>query len=344
MLAGLMIGSSAYAGNEDRAGSAGAQQLLINPWARSSAWADAGVSSVKGLESMYMNVAGLAFTEKTEIMFSRTNWLQGAGVNISNLGLAQRVGEQSVLGLSVMSMNFGDIPITTVDNPEGNIGTFRPQALNFALSYAKEFSNSIYGGLTLRALSESIANVKSGGVSFDAGIRYVTGERDHVKFGITLRNVGPPMTFGGDGMSYTINQEFLGIDLPYSVEQRSAKVELPTMVNIGVSYDFLLNESQSLTLAGAFTSNSFTKDQMRIGAEYTFNTGKASFMARGGYTYESGVFSDTERATALTGPSGGLSLEFGLGEGGSSMAIDYSYRVTNPFVGVHCMGVRINVN
>ena len=31
------------AGNEDRVGSAGGSQLLINPWARSAAFGDAGI-------------------------------------------------------------------------------------------------------------------------------------------------------------------------------------------------------------------------------------------------------------------------------------------------------------
>ena len=64
-----------FAGNEQRAGQAGASELLINPWARSSGWAAANVACVRGLEGMFNNVAGLAFTPKTELIFSRTNWL-----------------------------------------------------------------------------------------------------------------------------------------------------------------------------------------------------------------------------------------------------------------------------
>ena len=343
LLAGMLVSSGAYAGNEDRAGSAGAQYLLINPWARSSAWADAGISSIRGLEAVYTNVAGLAFTDKTEISFARTQWLVSSGVSINNAGIAQRLGETAVLGLSVMSMNFGDIPITTVANPEGNIGTFSPRTFNLGLSFAKEFSNSIYGGITVRALSERISDVKATGVSFDAGIRYVTGERDHIKFGISLKNVGPPMTYGGDGLSYSINQEFLGIDQTYSVEQRSAKFELPSLVNIGASYDFLVGDKGTFVLAAAFTSNSFTKDQIRLGGEFNMEMDKAIIALRAGYTYESGIFGSDTRATALTGPSAGLSLEFPFGESRSSLALDYSYRVTNPFVGVHNIGIRVNI-
>ena len=38
---GLLISNGVWAGNEDRAGQAGAGEILINPWARSSAWGNA---------------------------------------------------------------------------------------------------------------------------------------------------------------------------------------------------------------------------------------------------------------------------------------------------------------
>ena len=62
-----------FAGNEQRAGSAGASELLINPWARTSGWAGANVAGVRGLEGIYSNVAGLAFTQKTVLIFAQTS-------------------------------------------------------------------------------------------------------------------------------------------------------------------------------------------------------------------------------------------------------------------------------
>ena len=48
-----------------RVGSAGASELLINPFGRSSGWGSANIAGVTGLEGQYSNVAGLASTEKT---------------------------------------------------------------------------------------------------------------------------------------------------------------------------------------------------------------------------------------------------------------------------------------
>ena len=176
LLAASLVLGTAFAGNPDRAGSAGAGQLLINPWAASNGLAGTNMASVTGLESAFSNVAGLAFVQRNELAFANSMYLSGTGISLNSLGFATKVGDSGVLGMTVTSMNFGDIPITTEDLPEGGIGSFSPAFSNIGVTYAKEFSNSIYGGITLRIIGESISNVRASGVCFDAGIRYVTGE------------------------------------------------------------------------------------------------------------------------------------------------------------------------
>lgn len=344
---GLILGSAlastltSFAGNEDRAGSAGASELLINPWARSSAWADAGVSSVKGLESMFVNVAGLSYADKTEMIFSTTNWLSKlADIKVNNFGLAKRVGETSVIGISFMSMNFGKIPITTTELPEGGIGTFNPRYNNINLAFSKQFSSSISGGINVKMITEAISNAKASGIAFDAGVRYVTGENDNIKFGITLKNVGGPMSFSGDGLNLDILNTSTGTTI--SMVQRVSDLELPSLLSIGASYDFLFNEHNTLTLAGAFTSNSFTKDQFRLGANYMMTTSKANFALRAGYVFEKGVLKPEIRTTALTGLTAGISVEKTFGDAQSPIGIDYAYRAS-VFGGIHTIGARINI-
>ena len=51
----ILLGLSApqaFAGNKDRSGQAGASELLINPWAASSGWGNAGMSFVHGVEAI----------------------------------------------------------------------------------------------------------------------------------------------------------------------------------------------------------------------------------------------------------------------------------------------------
>ena len=333
--------SQGFSGNPQRSGQAGASELLINPWGRTTGWAGANVAGVRGLEGIYSNVAGLAFTEKTELIFSTTEWLKignDAVSNISSFGFSQKVGESGVIGFAIMSMGFGDIEITTVELPDGGIGTYSPSFMNISLSYSKIFSNSIYGGLTVKMISEQIANVGASGMALDAGIQYVTGNKDNMKFGIVLKNVGPRMSFKGDGLS------FRGIvgdadDYKMTVEQRSSELELPALLSIGLSYDVNVMKHR-ITGASTFTSNSFENDQYRLGGEYAYNE---MFMMRMGYVYEDGIRTPSTRATALRGPTAGFTVELPMGVNSSTFGLDYSYRHTDPFQGSHTISARINL-
>jgi len=337
LVGAMMLPYVAFSGNKDRSGQSGASELLINQWARSSGWGGVNVANSFGLEALYTNVAGLAFTKKTELIFSNTQWLKGSGIGINTFGLGQKMGESSVLGISVMSMRFGDLPITTTDLPEGGIGNFSPTYMNINVAYAKSFSNTIYGGVNLKIISESISDVSAQGVAIDAGIQYVTGGKENIKFGIALKNVGPTMRFKGDGLS--IRSFLPGQESKFTLEHRSAEFELPTQLNLGASYAFHFNDVHKLTIAAAFNSNAFFKDQYILGAEYEL---KNYLALRGAYTYEEGITSDADSTTALTGPSAGISVQIPINkENNSIFAIDYSYRATNPFQGTHTMAVRL---
>ncbi len=332
---------STYAGNKDRSGQAGASELLINPWTRSSGWGSANMAKVKGLEAMWGNVAGVAFTEKTQVIFAHTQWLKGTGTTINAFGVSQKVGETGVLGISVMSMSFGEIEVTTTDSPDGGLGTYKPSLMNISLSYSKAFSNSIYGGMLVKIISESIADVTAVGFAIDAGIQYVTGENEQIAFGIALKNWGPKMKFSGDGLS--LRAFIPGQETQFTLEQRSDAFEIPAQLNIGIAYDFLFPKEMRLTLAGNFTSNSFTKDQIAVGLEFAF---KNIVMLRGGYTYENGMWDDintSENTNVNSGLSAGISVAVPLNkEKGSYIGIDYSFRETVAFNNTHSFGIIFN--
>ena len=343
-LVSLLSVSAAFAGNDDRRGTAGANELLINPWARSSGWAGVNTANGIGIDALFTNVAGLTFLNKTEVMYTNTQWFGGYGGTINAFGLGQPVGERGVLGLSVVAMGFGDIPITTVNSPEqGANGTFSPSLMNISASYAHKFSQSIRGGINIKIITESTDNVSGTGVAIDAGIQYVTGADDNIKFGIALKNVGTPMHFSGDGMSLTLVNDQ---DVTSTYETRSASFEMPTCLNIGGSYDFLFEKfDQRLTVAASFTSNAFLRDDYKLGLEYSiFNI----LQLRAGYAFQSGLFKEDTRATAYTGPSAGASVAIPLGKRKEgvhipTLTIDYSYRAAAPFSSSHSIGIALNL-
>ena len=335
---------SAWAGNDNRRGTAGATELLINPWARSAGWGSVSIANVRGLDAFYSNIAGLAFTRNFEGTYSNTIYLGGksgstSGASINAFGLGIRLFESGVAGVSVMTMGFGDIDITTVDNPEGTAGTFSPSFMNIAVGYSHSFTRSIHGGAAIRIITESTDNTSAQGFSIDAGIQYVTGADDELKFGISLKNIGTAMHFSGTGHSLTMVND---AGNNFTVETRSAEMELPTCLNIGLSYDFLFEKwAQRVTVAGSFTSNAFLKDNFALGVEY----GVLNMVeVRAGYVYQTDIFSESDRTTANTGLCAGASVEIPLGKKDSngksntSIELDYSFRSASPLKGTHSIG------
>lgn len=328
-----LVSSDLFAGNHQRAGQAGASQLLVNPWARTTGWGEAGVACVTGYESMHLNVAGLAFTKKLEVGFNNSQYLVGSGLQVNAAALAIRVGENSVLGAMVNVYNWGEIEKTSENMPEGGFGTYKPGYATIGVSYAREFSNSIYGGITIKMLNEHTDNIKSSGFAIDAGIQYITGfgkykdirNRDNIHFGITMKNVGTTMKYTGDGMTFV---GFSPTGTLMSVENRSQEYELPSLIKIGLSYHIRLApkvdeeedvvySNHNLAIALNFTSNSFTKDQFHVGIEYSF---MEYLFLRAGYTYEKGLYSVNDCTTWFNGPSAGITLQAPLKkrEGGKS--------------------------
>lgn len=338
VLLGLSSGS-VYAGNKDRSGQAGASELLINPWAYSSGWGNAGMACVKGTDAFFGNIAGIAFTQTMDINFSYTNWLKGSDVNIVNFGLLARVTESSVLGLSVMSINMGEIDRTTTISPDGGLGTYKPSMMNINVAFAKSFSNSIHAGVQVKVISETIADMSGLGVGFDAGIQYVAGLTNNIHFGISLKNIGTTIKYSGDGLAF---QYFIdGMTSSITAVQRADKFELPTQLNIGAAYDFNFTGNYRLTVAGNFNSNSFTKDQFTLGVEGSL---KDILLLRAGYTYEEGIFDDIEDDVCHNvnkGLSLGASVQAPIGSKGMKVALDYSFRSTKHFDGTHSIGARI---
>ena len=184
--------SMVFAGNRDRSGQAGASHLLIDPWAHTSGMAGAGVAEIRGLESVFSNVAGLTFVRKTELAFNRTQYLvgSGAGISINSMAIAQRLGKKKdfgIIAVSFFSQGFGDIQITTTDQPEGGLGTFSPTLTYIGLHYAKSFNNFIKGGVSIKIINERISDSRATGFAIDAGVQYVTGKYENFKIGVTLK-------------------------------------------------------------------------------------------------------------------------------------------------------------
>ncbi len=346
-----------------RTGQYGFTQLMVNGWAQSSGMGNASAALVSGVESFHWNIAGLGKVNGTELAFSRSAWLVGTGININSFGFAQALsGGKGVIGMAISSFSLGQIPITTYDQPDGGIGTYKPSISNINLGYAYNFGDKISAGINVKLASESTPDVHVGALGIDAGlqyadlltkktVKYMSPEQNpaaargsDIRFGVSIKNLGTDAKYSGDGLAAKSNID--GKSYTQTTSQRADKTPLPSFINIGLAYDFRLDAQKDkywhrLTTGLSFSNNSAAPNQTAFGLEYSY---REMLMLRAGYNYEKGILKYETRNNAYTGMNLGATVQLPLDKKRQNViGVDYSYRHTNPFNGTHTFGLRISI-
>jgi hypothetical protein len=334
VLALLSIGVlEAKAGDKERRGTAGAAELLVPVTAQYSALGSAmtsGLNSANGLEMLFANPAGLTLNTGTAAMFSRMEYVADIGVNF--LGLGQRFGNNQ-LAFTVTSWDFGDIPLQTETRPEISSVTFDASFIIAGLSYARQFTDRIAAGLTLKVVNETIDDMSATAVAFDAGMTYAVGESG-LRLGVSLKNIGSDLTYSGTGLIRTQripNQPPSASGNSLVIE--SEGVQLPSLLNFGLSYAREVGAGAVVTVLGNYRSNSFDQDQYAGALEVgLFNV----LYLRGGFE----IVPDQDLSFFNGSNFGaGLNLEFG----GTQLTVDYAYRPADFFDDVQMFTVGVTL-
>jgi opacity protein-like surface antigen len=315
----LLIATSIYAGDVSRKGTTGADYLLIPVSARGIATGGAFVANLTGLESIYYNPAGLDVSSGTEFMFSYMSYL--ADVKISYLGASTNFGDFGSLGFTLKSLAFGDIPITTVDFPDGTGSTYSPTYLTLGLTYSKVITDRISVGTNIKVLSESIENVSANGWAIDLGVQYKF--TPDLMIGAAVMNIGPNMQYSGPELS-----AFTGI--PGSnpgtpggqYEVITESFQIPSYFLLSLAYNLNFNEQNNLLLASTFTANNSLEDVMNFGLEYGF---LENFFVRGGYNL---LLENTDQN--IFGLTFGAGVDYQMGSD-IGFAFDYAFRDVKDF-------------
>ena len=333
LLAQTTRGSLGESGS--RAGTAGASELLVPMTARTTALGGAtaaGMADMGGVEALYANPAGLSLNSGTAAMFSRVEYVADIGVNY--LALGQSIGANSNIALTISSWDFGDLPTTTEASPENSNVTFDASYVTAGLSFARQLTDRIAAGVTVKIVSEKIADANASTVAWDAGMTYVVGESG-LRLGVSLKNIGTELQFSGNGLIRQVN-------LPNQEPTANANtlmfeaegVQLPTLLNFGAAYTTNLGASSAFTFLGNFRSNSFDQDQYSFALEYGF---QELFYLRGGYVADEGL-----EESFFKGASYGAGLNLGLG-GTAKLRVDYTIVPTDFFDDVQYITATIDL-
>src|SRR3989442_14118054 len=303
------VAGQALAGGLDRMGTAGAQELRIPVGAASIAIAGSAVALGNGIGNIYYNPASLAAVDNAEAIISYSTYLADSKVNYG--AVSTKVGAAGNVAFSVKVLNIGDIIVTTEAAPEGTGEILNPTYSVFGLSYGRRMTDRVLLGFTANYVNEKIAQTTATGFAGDFGVQYDTGWRG-LRFGFAMKNIGPNMRFQGPDFEQRITLP--GDDptaQPHVVRLEATDFELPSYLQIGVSYDLGVSEKQHATLYGAFQGNNFSTDEYRVGAEYLIGEHLA---LRGGYVGQVGLKEVDRQSDYLFSYNYGAGLNFKMGD------------------------------
>lgn len=320
-----LVYNYSFAGPKNKFGLSTAAELMIPVGSVSTALGGSNLATTSGLDAIYWNPAGLTnlSTKTGEALFS--NQIYIADIDINYFAGAYKVASLGTFGISVKSLDFGNIEVTTTNSPDGTGETYSPTYLNIGLSYAKNMTDRIAFGTTFKVIYNSISRESQKGFAFDFGLQYnVIGTG--LQFGVALKNLGPAMTFSGPDLeSFYLPS---GTPLGTNLEPRAITLqdfELPTAFSLGLSYDFRLDKKNNLMVNGTFQNNSFSTDDYNLGLEYNFS--KMVYL-RGGYMFTQENTDNDNRI--FTGPTFGAGFNYAASNT-MNVAFDYAYRVADKF-------------
>lgn len=332
--AALALAASGAQAQDDRSGTAAMEELLVPVTPRTVALGNSitsGLSTLSGVEAAQSNPAALMSTSGTNVLFSRTDYIADIGINF--FGAAQRFGNNTV-SLSVVSWDYGDILFTdegTVTNPTEGV-TYGASSTVIGLSAARQFTDRISAGFTVKGMSRSIAESSAAGVGLDAGMTYTVGESG-LRFGVSLKNFGSKQRFSGSDLD--VETTIDGPEGPVTqVSQLDAQDdELPSQLNFGVAYTRQFAEDVTATGIANFRSNAYDYDQYTGGLEIGYRN---LLFVRGGVDLTSDIevnaWSDWNIGAGLVLPVAS-----------TAVAIDYAYRPSSVFSNVNVFSISIDL-
>jgi len=293
--------------------------LSVGSDARGAALCDALTTIEMGSSSLFANPAGMArMASHFDIAVSQNKWIADINHNSYSVAVSPYGGRYGVIGLSFMSVDYGELIGTMVsENSQGYIetGTFTPTAFTAGLGYAIALSDKFSVGGQIKVAGQHLGKsfVPTGGdsvevkqniagaMAYDFGTMFKTGFKSLV-FGMSVRN-----------FSNEIKYEEEGFQLPLTFK-------IGLSMNVLDLWNVAPKKMYCLVSVDAAHPRDYP-EQIRIGSEFRLLD---TFAIRAGYVT----------------PNDDQHLAFGFGVQKFGASIDYAYTPFKRFDNVQRFTLR----
>ena len=207
------------------------QFLKISPTARVSGMGDAYTAVAEGMDAAFWNPAGLTTIETVGYSFSYADWL--LGTELYSGAIAFNIGWGSVVGISVVSLQFPDVEQTTPLNPLGTGEMLDLGDTAVGLVYARQLTDKLSVGGVVRFVESKLHNRNMSGTLFSVGTILHTGFRS-LRIGMGMKNLGDDVIILSDAS------------------------RMPIVFHVGTSLEVIGELGDPMSLTGSFEGTYFT--------------------------------------------------------------------------------------
>ncbi len=283
----LVIGLDHSAVAQSRVGTTAAPFLTLGTGARGSALGHAYTAMASGPDALFWNPGAASVPHRGEYrggaFFTHHNWF--AGINYNAAAVVVPVTGSGVIGLSLASVDYGRMDVTTVFDPDGTGETFTATDLAIGVTYSTPLTPSFYFGGTAKYIRQSIRDMSAQTGAVDFGFVLTTNYLNGMKIAATLMNFGGKMTMSGVNSQIAVDvaQNISGSNEDIPAELKMDSWNLPLQFKFGVALPVVdMNNVQFVVLADANQSNDNDLNS-DLGAQLRYDTRTVTFDARFGY-------------------------------------------------------------
>ena len=293
-----------YGGN----GTSGFEFLRIDLNPRSSAMGGAFLGMRGDISVILHNPAGMSYAEDKQFNFNYVNYLLDIGGG--QAAYSQRIPGYGQISGIISYFNYGTFEETTeFANKTGN--NFSALDIAFGISYSDVLEEMFSYGVTLKYIHSKIEMYSASAFAVDFGLLYEAPFEQDLFFGISLLNLGQPVS------AFISTKESLPLSLRLGMTKKLA--HLPLELNIALN-DLNVKESNFWDRLKKFS----------IGGEFTISE---LIRLRLGYNNDIHQGLDTGTGAGFSGAAVGLGIHI------NSYRFDYGFSSFGDLGATHRIGL-----
>jgi len=313
-----------------------AQFLGIPVGPRAIAMGSAYVASHEDVTSIAWNPGSFVQANKSEFLFSNTDWL--VGTKFRWAGFMLNIDGENAVGLSLTQLDYGEEEVTTVTSPEGTGEMWSANDLAIAVSYSRKLTDRFSIGGSVKYISQQIWNETASSVGFDLGLLFITGF-NNMRLGMSMQNFGGDMTLDGRDLlqRVDIDPADAGSNKTLVGKLKTDAWPIPLLFRVGVAMDVVNTDMLRATIAVDALRPNDNQESVNVGAEVGWEN---MVFLRGGYKALAGSEPLFNKTNQQDGLSFGVGLRYAV-EGVGAVHLDYSYSSFGLFGSLNTIAVAM---